>query len=74
MDTWFIQNNRTHEAQKKNTMPRSIGSDERYMSPVVFSETVFATSQVRTTGGLPGGYNVTATSSVGELTVASPFR
>jgi hypothetical protein len=44
-----------HENQNKNNIPFSSGSDERYISPVVFSETVFATTHIRTTDGSPSG-------------------
>jgi hypothetical protein len=53
--TFFIQNILYHENQNKNNIPFSSGSDERYISPVVFSETVFATTQIRTTDGSPSG-------------------
>jgi hypothetical protein len=55
IDTFFIQNIRSQGNENKNNIPFFIGRDERYISPVVFSANVRATSQVRTIDGFPVG-------------------
>jgi hypothetical protein len=55
INTFFIQNILYHENQKRNSIPVSFGSEDLYISPSVFSETVLATSHVRTTDGFPVG-------------------